>query len=448
MINKPNKKTILAGYLAQALNIGYGVLLLPFMLVYLTEAEVAYWLIILALIGLTSVFDFGFSPTITRSVSYAFSGAKEIKKFGFETVGGGEVQPNWQLYAELIFAVKKIYKVIALIALLLLGISGSFYISIFLEKSQVESGYIVWLLFLVGFVINLYFLYFNPLLMGAGKVYETNLINVVIRMTWLGLSALGLVLYESIIVLPIAYITGILVGRIYAMYEFNRLTQEKLDSSIGGKEKTGVDIRTLFPNSWRMGVVTLGGFLINKASIFIAGLYLSVGETASYALTIQVLTVLIAFPQVYFNSHVPLFSKMRLRPEEKIKLKNTYYKVLFKSLTIYLLLGLLALILGDWILNMIHSNVFLIPTYLFILVLLFGFLELNHTLAATMITTGNHVPFVVPAILSGLGIVLVSIILIPFSQNVLLVLILVQGLIQLLYNNWKWPLMVYQQMKG
>ena len=74
-------------------------------------------------------------------------------------------------------------------------------------------------------------------------------------------------------------------------------------------------------------------------------------------------------------------------------------------------------------------------------------LEMIHSNAATFITTRNRVPFVSSSILSGVAMVLISLFLINFTDLGLWSLLISQAVIQLLYNNWKWPLEVNKELK-
>jgi hypothetical protein len=75
--------------------------------------------------------------------------------------------------------------------------------------------------------------------------------------------------------------------------------------------------------------------------------------------------------------------------------------------------------------------------------LVFGviiFLELNHSIFGLFITASNHVPFYKAALLAGAAILSFSAVLV--GELGVWSLILVQGGVQLAYNNWRWPLAV------
>ena len=117
---------------------------------------------------------------------------------------------------------------------------------------------------------------------------------------------------------------------------------------------------------------------------------------------------------------------------------NIYY-VLF-------IIGSLSLcVLGPFILKTIGSSTELpnLPILAFFLVILF--LEGNHANFASFIVTGNNIPFVNSALISGFGIAFFSYISLEFTTYGLLGLVIIQGLIQVLYSNWKWPYVVCKE---
>ena len=99
------KMDIIWGYLAQFLNIGVGILILPMILKKLSSQELGIWYIFLAISNLVYLLDFGFLPTIQRNISYVFSGAQELKEEGISKIGK---EINYQLLYDLIAVSKKL----------------------------------------------------------------------------------------------------------------------------------------------------------------------------------------------------------------------------------------------------------------------------------------------------------------------------------------------------
>ena len=85
------------------------------------------YFVFLHLGALVPILDFGFSASVGRAVSYAMGGAVELKADGFtpaETATG----PNQNLLWLLLSTTQKLYGILALVTLALLGVLGTFYV--------------------------------------------------------------------------------------------------------------------------------------------------------------------------------------------------------------------------------------------------------------------------------------------------------------------------------
>ena len=152
---------------------------------------------------------------------------------------------------------------------------------------------------------------------------------------------------------------------------------------------------------------------------------------------------LLAVGNVFVTVKVPVLSQLVL-VGDKERAKHLILQILSFSLGLYILGFSVFYFVQSYIIEIFHAKVgFLDSNYLLLLAVVY-FLELIHTISATILTTANKVPFVKPALLSGVMIVLVSYFLMKYTDYGVMGLILAQGIIQLLYNNWKWPLCVYK----
>ena len=98
-------------------------------------------------------------------------------------------------------------------------------------------------------------------------------------------------------------------------------------------------------------------------------------------------------------------------------------------------------------LEMIGSRTHLLSPSLMFVFAVVMFLEMNHSLCATYLTTYNEIPFVRAALVSGLGIMIISIVLITVLHSGVWGLVLSQGVVQAAYNNWRWPTEAAKKMQ-
>ena len=89
----------------------------------------------------------------------------------------------------------------------------------------------------------------------------------------------------------------------------------------------------------------------------------------------------------------------------------------------------------------------ILPFDLLLVLLVSVLLEMNHSNAATYLTTKNEVPFLSSSLISGVVIVVASIISVVVLELGLLGVLLSYFLTQLSFNNWYWPYVAFKDLK-
>ena len=169
------KKDVLWGYIAQFFNIGAGILLLPVILKLLPADILGVWYIFLTISSLVQMIDFGFQPTFTRNVAYVFSGAVKLQAKGLDKGQTHLDHPNYPLLKNMISVMKRFYGGISLLVIFLLLTAGSWYIDDRTNHIAAnEEIMISWFIYTTSTVLNLYYSYYNALLVGRGLVKENN----------------------------------------------------------------------------------------------------------------------------------------------------------------------------------------------------------------------------------------------------------------------------------
>jgi hypothetical protein len=280
---------------------------------------------------------------------------------------------------------------------------------------------------------------------GAALIKDLNVINVFSRILQLSLTVIflfcNLGLYGLLIAnLIYPFLSRFLITRVLLKNELF------CNTNLNNVEKADILNMTkiVWHNSKKLGLVFLGSFLINKIGFLIAGFFLNLDEIASFGLMEQFFGIIISLSANYFNTNLPMFSFYRVNRDE-----NNSIKLFSNSILIFYILYffgfLLIIFLSPVILSLIDSKVQLPSNIIVIAYFLVVLLEQNHSLFATYITTKNVVPFLIPSLLSGIFICLGVYFWFVFISKNIIGLILVPGIIQLFYNNWKWPNVVFKE---
>lgn len=406
---------------------------------YLSPEEVGLWFVFIALAGLAQLLELGFQPTIARNVAYVYAGAQKLDAHGCAPDTKG-APLNIELLQQLFVAARKIYLGVALAALIVLAVIGSAYISTLLAP-DVQHAHVIlaWIAFSLGYVINFYYGYFNGFLQGRGDVTSANKVVVASRVALIILASLLLVGGLGLIGVGIASLMSSVLGRILA---------SRLFWDGGGTETMALRtpkatahsslLSTLWPNAKNLGWVYLGSFLITRANVLIASSFLGLADAASYGLTFQILVTFTTMSSVVFNLNMPHISRDQIRGHHE-KILGKFGRSLAAGWVVYMLGATMLFLFGSTFLNLIGSRTALLETNLLFVFVVFMFLEMNHSVCAGYLTTFNEIPFVRAALLSGVGIVTMSIFTVSILHLGVWGLVLSQGLIQAIYNNWKWP---------
>lgn len=427
------------GFSAQFLNIAAGLLLLPVILTCLSLEEVGLWFVFSSLVGLAQLLELGFQPTIARYVAYIYAGVQRLEKVGVSTNRGNEPL-NKLLLGQVFVAAKRVYFWITFVVTVILLIGGSVYIASLLTPGMpLESVIIAWTLFSLGFIANFYFGYYNSFLQGRGDITFTNKVIVVSRLIMiflgsvflfagLGLTGLGLASLMS------AMISRILLHRLF--WNMARPEISYLKSTHLVNDSQTFDV--LWHNALKLGWVYLGAFLITRMNILIASSFLGLAIAASYGLTFQVLITLSALASTLFTIKLPSINSEQIRGRADIMLASIGQSLVV-SWILYIFVASVVILYGNYFLEAIGSNSRLLDMSFLMFFSVIMLLEMNHSLCASYLATYNEIPFVRSALLSGFFIFVSSILLTSTFHFGIWGLLISQGVVQLVYNNWKWP---------
>jgi O-antigen/teichoic acid export membrane protein len=204
-------------------------------------------------------------------------------------------------------------------------------------------------------------------------------------------------------------------------------------------------MKIMTPNAVKMGVTTIGAFLTNKAVIVIAPLYLSLSDIASYGTTKQMIDLITAIGYIWFNTFYPKLTLYRVNNDVD-GVKRLYIKGKLSLIAVYIFCGFGLILIGPYLLALIHSKTHLLSSLMILIFLTTAFLEANHGLAAGLLITKNEVPFVKASLLSGIASTVLLFICLDFTSIGIWGMILAPGIIQATYQNWKWPLLVIREL--
>jgi len=203
-------------------------------------------------------------------------------------------------------------------------------------------------------------------------------------------------------------------------------------------------IETILPNAIKIGLTSLGAFMVQRSAIIIGSFYLTLNEIATYGITFQLIMVIAGLSAIYYSTFMPKI--FQLRVEHNIAgIKELYIKGKIIFVLTFIAGGILLLLLGEWGLKVIDSKTQLMPKLLTSIAIIISFLEYNHGIAGAILLSKNEVPFFKAALVAGVLTIFLLLILFNLRDLGIWSMIIAPGLAQL-YNNWKWPYEVNKQL--
>lgn len=441
-----SRKDLSWSYFGQLFQYGSGLMILPLVLTKLPSSDLAIWYVFIAITAFVNLLDFGIQSNSSRFVSYIFGGATELLKVGVSS-NNNRKEISYTLLKSLIYTLQKIYVIISLGAFFVLAIGGSYYLLTIVDYK--ENGIEVlsaWSLFLISNVFSFYYGYYNSLLQGRGFITKMNKSIIFSKITYLIGAYVFLMLNMGLLGIALASLLSNVVNRILAYHYFydSEMIKEFLIISDYSPENL---FNIIWYNAKKIGIVTIGTFMLGQANIIISGIYLSLTEVAMLGLTLQIFMTIQNLSRVFFNTYIPKFCSLRVNSDYS-QLTSDFKMSMIISWITYLIGMVLLVILGQYLLDFIGSKTQL-PTNS--MLLLFGIvflMEITHGNCAIFLSTKNIVPYVKSTILTGLANVIFTIILLNCTKLGLYCFPISLIFVQIFYNAWKWPLEVLRDLKS
>lgn len=445
-VEQIGKKSVVWSYVAVFFSVGSGLILLPFILHSMPSETVAVWNIFQTIYALTMLLDFGFRPSFARNLSYIFSGVEHFSINGVEKPSGEKI--NYTLLKDTLQAMKIFYRWVSVVVFILLITIGTWYFIQLMSKysGDKDDAIIAWILLITINCYNVYTLYYDSLLTGKGYISQLQKITILGQAIYLFVAIILIISGMRLSAIVLSQALSVIVKRILAYKVFFNADMRKELENVQLSAPYTV-LRVITPNAVKVGLTSFGSFIVNRSSIFMGSIYLSLEVMAQYGVCLQILDIMSRCGTMMFVTYSPKIAQWRSQRNIK-QIGRIYLYCIASLLFTYVIGSTMVLLFANPLLDMIHSNTHLLPLNLVTLMLVINLLEQNHGIAAGFIQADNRVPFFIPSLLSGLfTISLLGIMLGIFNMDVV-ALILAPGIVQLAYQNWKWPTVVIKEICG
>jgi len=443
ILKRLHTSTVAWSWIANGLRLAIGVFLLPLVLHKLTTEELGMYFVLLSLVALAPVIDFGFSPTIIRFVSYAMGGAETIQAQGFAkaTTAG----PNRQLLWQLFFTTRSLYRYLALAVLVLVGAWGTYMVEMRIHETPFPTvTRVAWAITLAATVFDIYSNWAVIFLRGMDEVRVSVQISVVGSVVKFVVAAGLLLGGGGLVSLPLGSLVGSLLQQCLARWQCRkRLGGHPLPKGV----HIWQNLRILWPNSWRLGLMTLSACLTVQANTAICVKVLGLAEYAQYGLSGLLIGIVSGMAAVWTAVKWQVIGQYRAQGDYPAMRRVLWPRFWLQHLT-FLALAAGLVLCGPPLLRWFGGGKQMLPLGWLAVMTRYYLVELHLSFWAALISTENRIPFLWPGLATSLLGLSLSLVLIHFTSLGIGALVMAPLLAGSLFNYWYWPLVGARTLKS
>jgi O-antigen/teichoic acid export membrane protein len=418
-----------------ALRLASGVIILPLALHKFTKSDLGMYYVFLSQAAIVTLVDFGFGPTVGRFVSYAMGGARSIQARGVPEPSA-TTDPNYPLLWQILYTTRRLYGYLTLVLLVILLSYGTYLVELkVMETSSPMTTRIAWSITIMSAAFDVYANWWGVFLAGMNQVRASARIGVAAMSVRLVVS-LGLFLGGAgLMSLPLGTMCGSFLQRWLARRACLRQLAPRLKQE---PSDTRAMLKILWPNSWRVGIQFLGGYLTANANTAICTMFFGLEATAVYGLSVQLLTISAGMAGVWTATKWPIIGQYHARHDLESLRSVLWPRVWLQNLSF--LAAIFGLLLaGPFLLRHFGAGKEILPLTWLALLALNSFFELQFNIWGTLLTLENRVPYLWPTVATNVLSLQLTLIFVGFTDLGLGALVVGPLLAGALFNYWFWP---------
>lgn len=433
------KKDVLWNYIGIAFSMMGNFLLLPFLVFFLSDEMLGLWYVYVAVGNLVMLFEFGFNPTFARNFAFCWSGADCLTRVGCVR-SCGDKGVDSSLLAHLLGACRKVYKRITLVALFVLLVPGTLYITSVAGSLDALEVCLSWAMFACAVLFNLYYLYYAAMLRGIGSIAIESKVKVVARLSQLATTIALLFAGFGIIGAAAGFFANALVYRLLSYRAFwgdGRVKSLGLKSICLDKARVKEVYKTVSYNAYKDGGIQISNYASTQASSLICSSCLGLAQVGTFSIALQFATAIGNMALAMMNSYRPMLQSAFQRGDGAL-VNKTFSKCVLAYCVLFIVMFLVVLVAAYPLLAIFKPGASFDPL-VFCGVSLYMFLFDWCALFAAMLCNMNEIPYLKAYVLTSIIGVLSSVLMVVCTPLGIWGLILGLALPQCAYNVWKWP---------
>jgi O-antigen/teichoic acid export membrane protein len=454
VIRKILNNATLMSWTSYFVQFGSVLFVFPLLIKVYTPLEQAFWWHLNTIIGLAMLADSGFGAVLLRGVAYFNTGADYIPRNREEFDKKQDLvslKPNVNKLADLLTTTKRVYLYLNLAMVGLLVTIGPLITWNILKLSQHRADFwFAYLLLIPYCTLLIMTVRWRSFLRGLDYVAKEARIN-----TNLGLIRLmGFILVLSFGLSPVYLVLCMLLEASIKYLIIRGLVMKWFESNNKRIENRSYFDREIFKSlwsaTWKEGLIQWGNYLLASGNSIVMAQIGNAQLMANFLLTTRLLNIIASISEITLFSNIPkIYGYAAKNDRQNMKLTAAGY--MFLGMTIMVIACLMVILFGNKALTMLNKDSQLVPMGILIIMVITQILDSHSTFHAGIYISTNHIPFVIPSLISGIVILGGGFIVLPVYG--LTGIIMMKFLVQLAFSNWysmvlslrllKWPLKNY-----
>jgi O-antigen/teichoic acid export membrane protein len=454
MIKKILNNATLMSWLSYFVQFGSLLFVFPLLITVYTPLEQSFWWLINTLVGFALLADSGFGSVLVRGVSYFKAGADYLPRTKEEynlKVEFKSNEPNLNKLADLLTTTNRIYLLLSLLLVVLMIFVGPAIIWNVMKLSGHRIDF--WLAYFIlipNCVYQILTVRWRSFLRGLDYIAKEARINTIT-------GVLRLIAFIAVLSfkLPPLYLVICIFLETFGKYWYLRHLVlswfRSHNKPIVARRYFDKEIfKSLWTATWKVGLIQWGNYFISSGNSIIIAQVRDPILMAAFLLTSRLLDAIANIATITLYSNIPtIYSLAAKKNMKEIKIMASGF--MFLGILLMVIACFLVAVFGNWGLSLLNKETQLVPIGLFVLMAFSQLLEMHTSYHAGIYTSTNHIPFLVPTIITGAVIIGVGFYVMPIYG--LLGIILTRFLAQSAFNNWyavslslkllDWPLKKY-----
>jgi O-antigen/teichoic acid export membrane protein len=433
---------------------GSMIFVLPLVLTAYSDIEQSLWFLTSTIIAFAMLADSGFGSVLVRAVAYFNAGSETIPKTKQEFEDREEIannNPNFPKLIDLLTTSNRIYLFLGGLIILLLGTLGVAFVWNLMELSGHRVDFWLAFLLLIPYCyISILNVKWSSFSRGLGFVAMEARLNTILSTVRVMLFIVLLLLKMKPAILIALMLFELIIKQIY----LRRFVLNWFRDNNAVVRRTFYFDKEIFqsiwPASWKLAGIFWGNFLVDSGNTIIIAQISDTRLMSSFLFTTRIVSFVRNISQTPFYANTPgIYKLVAQKKLDVLKARSSEY--IFTGMFIFIAACLGIAIFGNWALSLLDTSTRFLEPELFLIMCLSVMLDLHASFHATIYTSTNHIPFLIPSLISGALIIGLGFLVLPIYG--LVGILMVRFIVQMSFNNWyavyvslkllNWPFLRY-----